>query len=223
MSKTLTIIPARGGSKRIPSKNLRKLNGLSLVEHSIVYAQNNLEHIQHICVTTDDEDISIIAKKHEVEVVKRPKELSGDLATTVSALKHVLQTVDAAYDNVILLQPTNPLRPKNLIKEAFNRFINSECESLLTVSSNDRKLGKIIDDKYVPYSYKMGQRSQDIEPLYFENGLLYITKTSLILEDKILSDKNIPFIVSHPYALVDIDEEEDFEFAEFILKNYPNE
>ncbi len=223
MSKTLTIIPARGGSKRIPRKNLRKLNGLSLIEHSIIYAQNNIEYAQHICISTDDSDILEIAKKYNVDVVKRPKELSGDLATTVSAIKHVLQTLDNNYENVVLLQPTNPLRPKKLLKEAYEIYSKSKSDSLITVSKNDKKLGKITDGKYIPYSYKMGQRSQDIEPLYFENGLLYITKASLILEDKILSDSNIAFIIDHPYSLVDIDVEDDFKFAEFVLNNYPNE
>ncbi|MBV7268546.1 acylneuraminate cytidylyltransferase family protein [Winogradskyella luteola] len=223
MSKTLTIIPARRGSKRIPRKNLRKLNGLSLIEHSIIYAQNNIEYTQHICISTDDSEILKVAKKYNVDVVKRPKELSGDLATTVSAIKHVLQTLDNNYENVVLLQPTNPLRPKNLLKEAYGIYSKSKSDSLITVSKNDKKLGKITDGKYIPYSYKMGQRSQDIDPLYFENGLLYITKASLILEDKILSDSNIAFIVDHPYSLVDIDEEDDFKFAEFVLNNYPNE
>jgi N-acylneuraminate cytidylyltransferase len=223
LNKTLTIIPARGGSKRIPKKNLRSLGGLSLIEHSIIYAQKNIALTQHICITTDDAEILAIGKKYNVQLIKRPKELSGDRATTVSALKHVLQQLDTKYDNVILLQPTNPLRPKHLIRDAYNVFIKSDCDSLLTVSKNDRKLGKIKDGKYVPYSYKMGQRSQDLDPLYFENGLLYITKTALILEDKILGDHNMPFIVDHPYASVDIDIESDFKFAEFILNNYPNE
>ena len=70
---------------------------------------------------------------------------------------------------------------------------------------------------------KWGQRSQDIEPLYFENGLLYIILSSLILENKILGNNNTPFVVDHPYASVDIDVEEDFNFAEYIIKNYPDE
>jgi N-acylneuraminate cytidylyltransferase len=69
----------------------------------------------------------------------------------------------------------------------------------------------------------MGQRSQDLEPLYFENGLIYIIKSSLIMEDKLLGDKNSAFIVDHPYAKIDIDTFEDLQYAEFILKNHPNE
>jgi len=93
----------------------------------------------------------------------------------------------------------------------------------MTVSRNKDKLGKIIDDKFVPFNYKMGQRSQNLEPLYVENGLIYIAKTALILEEKILGENNYPFIVDHPYAKVDIDTIEDLKFAEFILENCPSE
>jgi N-acylneuraminate cytidylyltransferase len=83
-------------------------------------------------------------------------------------------------------------------------------------------LGKIVEEKFVPFNYTIGQRSQDLEPLFYENGLLYITKASLILEEKIVGHKNFPFIVGHPYAKVDIDTAEDFKYAEFILENYNN-
>jgi N-acylneuraminate cytidylyltransferase len=83
-------------------------------------------------------------------------------------------------------------------------------------------LGKIVEEKFVPFNYTIGQRSQDLEPLFYENGLLYITKASLILEEKIVGHKNFPFIVDHPYAKVDIDTAEDFKYAEFILENYNN-
>ena len=173
-------------------------------------------------MSTNDALIKSIALKHGAKVIDRPEELSGHHSTTVSALKHVLLTLDEAYDYVILLQPTNPLRPKQLLSEAFTAFKNKGCDSLMTVSRNHQKLGKIVNGSFVPYNYKMGQRSQDLEALYFENGLLYITKACLILEDKILGTNNLPYIVNHIYASVDIDEEEDYDFAEFILKQYPN-
>jgi N-acylneuraminate cytidylyltransferase len=135
----------------------------------------------------------------------------------------VLQSLNKNFDNVILLQPTNPLRPKKLLQEAFQFFKDQNCDSLMTVSRNSDKLGKIKNDRFIPYNYKIGQRSQDLEPLYFENGLLYITKTSVILEDKILGSNNRSLIVEHPYAKVDIDTADDFKYAEFILKNYPND
>ncbi len=219
----ILIIPARGGSKRLPQKNILPLNGVPLMEYAIQYAKQNEQLFSKIVVSTDDDAIKKIAIQNNISVIDRPASLSDDLATTVSVLKHVLQSEKQSYDNVILLQVTNPLRPKKLLQKAYQKYIDGNYDSLMTVSSNTDKLGKIINDKFVPFNYTQGQRSQDLEPLYYENGLLYITKTALILEDKILGEKNCPFIVNHPYAKVDIDTQEDFEYAKFILNQYPNE
>lgn len=221
--KTVVIIPARGKSKRLPEKNILKFNNIPLVAHSILYAKANTEVDTDIYVSTDDGKIKTIALHYGAKVIDRPKSLSDDYATTVSALKHVLESLDTNYDSVILLQPTNPLRPKNMLINAYKKFVESNCDSLMTVSENTKKLGKIINGRFLPYTYEMGQRSQDMEPLYYENGLLYISKTDLILDNKILGEYNIPLIVDHPFASVDIDSIDDFKYAEFILKNYSND
>lgn len=179
-----------------------------------------MQIINRIVVSTDSPEIKGIALKCGVEVMDRPGYLSTDSSSSVSVLKYVLENVGEDFENVILLQPTNPLRPINLLKEAFDEFRAESFESLMTVSRNRQKLGKIINDSFVAFNYKMGQRSQDLEPLYFENGLLYITKTVLIQKEILLGENNCPFIVDHPFTGVDIDTEEDFEYAEFILKKY---
>ena len=127
-----------------------------------------------------------------------------------------LVQVQHFFDNVVLLQATNPLRPENLLKEAFEIY-NNNFDSLFTVTRNHQKLGKIGDQKFIPFNYEIGQRSQDLEPLYFENGLLYISKSSLILQNKILGEKAYPLIVNHPFANADIDTKEDFEYACFLV------
>jgi len=218
--KNIAIIPARGGSKRLPQKNIKLLDGFPLLSFSILFAQANSEIIDEIYVSTDDEDIKNIALKYGAKVIDRPKNLSGDLEPTVSALKHVLQSIDSEVDNVVLLQATNPIRPKNLLKEAFEIYQKENSNSLFTVSRNHKKFGKIIDQKFIPYNYKIGQRSQDIEPLYFENGLLYITKASLILEDIIISEDAFPFEIDHIFASVDIDTQEDFDYAEYLYHKH---
>jgi CMP-N-acetylneuraminic acid synthetase len=216
--KTIAIIPARSGSKRLPGKNIKLLDGLPLIAHSILFAKANSEIIDDIYVSTDDEKIKEIAIQYGAKVISRPTELSGDFEPTVSALKHVLQNIDN-IENVVLLQATNPLRPINLLKEAFNIFQNNNCDSLFTVTQNHQKFGKIVNEKYIPFNYEVGQRSQDLEPLYFENGLLYISKAKLLLENIIISENAFPFQVNHPFAIVDIDTQEDFDYAEYILKN----
>jgi len=218
--KNIAIIPARGGSKRLPQKNIKLLDGFPLLSFSILFAQANSEIIDEIYVSTDDEDIKNIALKYGAKVIDRPKDLSGDLEPTVSALKHVLQIIDSEVDNVVLLQATNPIRPKNLLKEAFEIYQKENSNSLFTVSRNHKKFGKITDQKFIPYNCKIGQRSQDIEPLYFENGLLYITKASLILEDIIISEDAFPFEIDHIFASVDIDTQEDFDYAKYLYHKH---
>ncbi len=220
MQKIIAIIPARGGSKRLPNKNLLPLNGIPLLVHSINYAKN--KGIAKIVVTTNDAKIKEIALKFGAEVLDRPYHLATDEATTVSALKHVLESINEDFETVVLLQPTNPLRPENLLKEAFKKFEEGNYDSLMTVTRNYQKFGKIVNERFVPYNYKIGQRSQDLEPLYFENGLLYITKASLIFEDKILGKNNFSFIVEHPFASIDIDTQEDFDYAEYLFNKLTN-
>ncbi len=216
MTKTIAIIPARGNSKRLPGKNLLTLGGLPLIAHSILFAKANPEIIDEVYVSTDCEHIKNVALDFGAKVIDRPIEISGDLEPTVSALKHVLETIEEV-DSVVLLQATNPLRPGNLLKEAFEVYKSNQVDSLFTVSRNYQKFGKIVDNRYIPFNYKIGQRSQDLEPLYFENGLLYISKAHLILKDSILSEMAIPFIINHPFANIDIDTQEDFEYAEYVL------
>ncbi|WP_370000561.1 cytidylyltransferase domain-containing protein [Winogradskyella sp.] len=219
MGKTIAIIPARGGSKRLPNKNVKPICGIPLLAYSIKYALSNSHIIDEVYVSSDSKNIKIIAQQYGAKIIHRPESLSGDSEPTVTALKHVLDTIEDV-DTVILLQPTNPLRPKSLLKDAFNVFKTDTRKSLFTVSIDNKKLGKIIGGKYQPLNYKIGQRSQDLEPLYFENGLLYITEAELIKEKIIFNETSIPFIVNHKFATIDIDTQDDFDYAEYILKNY---
>jgi CMP-N-acetylneuraminic acid synthetase len=216
--KNIAIIPARGGSKRIPEKNIQLFGGLPLLVHSIQYALANSEIIDDVYVSTDDSTIKSIAVANGAKVIDRPATISGDLEPTVSALKHVLESIEDDVENVILLQPTNPLRPSNLLKEAFEMYQKENCDSLFTVTRNHQKFGKITEKKFQPFNYNIGQRSQDLEPLFFENGLLYITKVALILQDIIISENAFPFEVNHIFANVDIDTPEDLEYAEYLYK-----
>ena len=215
--KTIAIIPARGGSKRLPKKNQLLLGGIPLVAHSILYAKENLDLIDALYVSTDCPEIKEISSRFGAKVIDRPLELSGDINNTVSALKHVLENIDAV-ENVVLLQPTNPLRPKTLLSEAFAKFQLENYDSLMTVSRNHQKFGKITNQKFIPFNYSLGQRSQDLEPLYYENGLLYISKAELILNDMIFSEAGFPFVVDHPFAAIDIDTVEDFNYAEYLYQ-----
>lgn len=219
MNKCLYIIPARGGSKRLLEKNIKPLMGKPLLGYSIEYALNTQVEEDTIVVSTDNLDIKKIALQYKVQVIDRPKELSGDLVPTLDVLRHVVSQF-SDFKWVVLLQPTNPLRPENLLKEAFEILNNGKFDSLMTVTENRQKFGKIIHGKFQPFNYTLGQRSQDMEPLYFENGLLYISKPEIILQGQLLGENPYPMIVNHPFAKVDIDTLEDFEYAEYIINKF---
>lgn len=218
--KNIAIIPARGGSKRLPQKNIKLIDEIPLLAFSILYAQANNDIIDEIYVSTDDRNIKNVALEYGVKVIDRPENISGDNEPTVSALKHILENIDSDVENVILLQPTNPFRPENLLKKAFEIYNKENYSSLFTVSRNHQKFGEIINEKFIPYNYKIGERSQDLSPLYFENGLLYITKPNLIQQNIIISEDAFPFEIDHIFAHVDIDTPEDFDYAAYLYLKY---
>lgn len=223
--KYITLIPARGGSKRFPGKNTYVLNGRPLICHSIDYSLK-CPLIEGTYVSTDTCDIKIISKMAGAEIIDRPAEFAGDHATTASAMKHAVQYLmdkGVEFDYVVLLQATNPLRPKNLLNEAIEIIEKGGYSSLFTVSRSEKKLGKIIEGKFVPWNYSFGMRSQDMEPLFYENGLLYITSKELLLKEIIEGNDAYPMEVDHPYGEVDIDTVEDFHYAEYILNQYKDE
>jgi CMP-N-acetylneuraminic acid synthetase len=221
LTKNIAIIPARGGSKRLSNKNILTLGEIPLMAHSILYALENSLIIDDVYVSTDDLKIKEIALQFGAKVIDRPDELSGDDQPTVTAMQHVLNTVENTVENVFLLQPTSPLRPKYLLEEAFKVYKNENCDSLMTVTMILDKFGRITHKKFVPFNYTFGQRSQDIEPLYTENGLLYITKAHLVAKGVILAENNVPFIVDSPFSKIDIDTEEDLKYAQFLLQRKP--
>lgn len=221
-NKTIAIIPARGGSKRLPEKNLLTLDGKTLLQHSIDYAKANSAIINMIVVSTDNTAIKNEALSLGVKVVDRPLAIAGDRATTVSALQDVLEQLDGEFETVVLLQPTNPLRPKALLEDAFKLYKEADCDSVMTVSKVDAKLGKNVDGCFVPYNYTFGQRSQDIESLYTENGLLYITKASKIRDGIILAQHNKMLVVHDELPIIDIDTEADFKNAVVYYNNLKN-
>ncbi|NUM30862.1 MAG: acylneuraminate cytidylyltransferase family protein [Bacteroidetes bacterium] len=217
--KTIAIIPARGGSKRLPHKNIKLLGEKPLILHSIQYAKRH-NFIDEVYVSTDCTDIMKVAIENGAQVIERPHELAGDYEPTISAIKHAILSIPSPIENVIILQATNPLRPKELLNDVFKCYTQHALSSLFTVTENTKKFGKIQQNKFIPYNYSPGQRSQDLEKLYYENGLIYITKAKSIMEGYIMTPDALPYIVNHIFANVDIDTIEDFDYAEYLIKNH---
>jgi CMP-N-acetylneuraminic acid synthetase len=218
----VALIPARGGSKRLPRKNLRLFAGRPLISYSIALARS-LSSVDRCIVSTEDEEIATVARSLGAEVIDRPAELADDFATTYSVVKHALDQVSARNhepDALMLLQPNCPLRPRSMATEALDLFFANSADSVVSVSHNERKLGEIRESCFVP-QYQPGIRSQDLAHTYFENGLIYVSRPGVVRDGPDIFGKRVlPLITDPLYALGDIDTELDFQIAEFIFARY---
>ncbi len=191
--EVLAIIPVRGGSKGIPGKNIKPLAGKPLVAYTIE-ASLKSKYISRTVVSTEDSKIKQISLSFGAEVVDRPEELARDETKTAPVLLQVIETLDkTGYtpDVVILLQATCPLRDAKQIDEAFELFINSDCDSVFAareIGTTHAYWRKKLDGTYdCLYDYRHRPRRQDTDlhlPLYCETGATYIIKTSVLKEVK---------------------------------------
>ena len=219
--KIISIIPARGGSKRIPRKNLQPIGGKPMLVHSI-NAANNSKLVQRCVVSTDDQEIISVANEAGAEVIIRPPELSGDIIMPDAAIIHVLdylvKTENYEPDIVVFLQPTSPLRIANDIDAAINLFINESADSLLSVSASHAFTWRIENDIAYPlnYDYMDRPRTQDAPQDHVENGALYIFKPAIIIKyGQRLGGKIIAYKMS-PLNSVDVDDFNDLKLVDII-------
>ena len=222
----IAIIPARGGSKGVPKKNIKNFNGEPLVVHSIKYAQCcNL--INEIYVSTDDEEISSISSDYGASIIKRPSDLSGDFATTESAIKHAINSLQKLPDIIVLLQPTSPYRPKNSLTDALSKFIENKYDTLLSISPTHRFIWSIdkFDNINPKYDYLNRPRRQDIKKTdtnFIENGSLYIFTYKHFLSSNNRLGGKIGYIEFDENFSYEIDTEFDFKFLEALVKDETN-
>ncbi|HEY2798072.1 MAG TPA: acylneuraminate cytidylyltransferase family protein [Thermoanaerobaculia bacterium] len=217
----VALVPARGGSKRLPRKNIRPLAGRPLLAHSIAAARSAPE-VTRCVVSTDDAEIAAVAREYGAEVLMRPAELAGDTATTASVAQHAVERLGAGArgDVLVTLQPTCPLRPPTLVSEALALFRGGDYDAVVSVTKSQEKVGGIDGGLFAP-AYAVGVRSQDLPPVYFENGLVYVSRADMVLGGGDLFGKRTAALVVDPlYARADIDTELDFEIAEFLLQRY---
>jgi len=215
----LAVIPARGGSKRIPRKNITPFAGRPLLVWSIILAQR-LAAVTRSVVSTEDAEVAAVAREAGADVIDRPVALAGDETATVDVLVQAANAVRADgidFEGVMLLQPTNPLRPVALVDDAIAQFFNQPCDSLISVSSRALKLGKVVDGVFVPSNPPQTQ-SRHLPPVFYEDGLLYLTKTKTLLEKhSIYGERALAFETPRPFGDVDIDELIDFKIGEALF------
>jgi len=174
------IIPARGGSKGVPHKNIAPFMGQPLISHSIKYALES-KLVDRVFVSTDDDQISKISSDNGAEVIPRPADIAGDTATTESAILHAIKwwhEHNLSPDIIVLLQATSPLRPGGSLDLALEIFQSGSFDSLLSISPTHRFFWKVDGHKAVAeYDFMNRPRRQDMTETdirYVENGSVYI-------------------------------------------------
>lgn len=217
------IIPARGGSKGIPHKNIYPLVNKPLVAHSIEHAKE-AKWVDHVYVSTDDLEIADISKKYGAAVVHRPDNLADDKASSESALIHTLSEIEktgAAPDLIVFLQCTSPIRTSADIDHAIEKFQTENADSLLSVSPSHRFLWEEVEEvaKSINYDYRHRPRRQDMNPQYIENGSIYIFKPWVLKDRGNRLGGKIALFQMGEAAAVEIDSLIDLEIAKVLMKH----
>jgi pseudaminic acid cytidylyltransferase len=223
--KNIAIIPARGGSKRIPRKNIKLFHGKPLIAYSIETAlQSNL--FEKVIVSTDDEEIAKIAKEYGADVpFLRPKELSDDFTGTGAVISHTLtylKSMGEDYDFVCTIYATAPFLQEKYLVEGFEKLKNSNARSAFSCTSMPfpiQRTFKITQNERCQMFWpeNFSKRSQDLEEAYQDAGQFYWTNVHIKSNDIIFGQNSIPIILPR-YLVQDIDTLEDWTRAEFMYE-----
>ena len=226
--KILGVIPARGGSKGIPGKNIKMIAGKPLVVYTIEAALKSI--LNRIILSTDDPEIAELSGKYGLPVpFKRPAELASDTAKSIEVAKHALMIAEqedgTIYDAIMLLQPTTPFRSFSDINEAI-RLLNDDHSadsviSVVAVGGNHPARMKYIKDGILidpPFceSYE-NQNRQELRPMFIRNGAIYLTRRNILLNDSYKGNKSLALVMPVERS-VNIATQFDFEYAEWIHK-----
>jgi N-acylneuraminate cytidylyltransferase len=224
--KILALICARGGSQRLPGKNIRMLGGRPLIVWSIEVAKN-IPEICDVLVSTDDSSIAAVSIEAGAYVPwLRPAEMATATASSVEVALHAVDWYEAEkelVDGILLLQPTSPFRSELTMKRGIRMFSESGYQTVLGVSPVDAHpmwMFKQSNGYLIPFMDGKGMemRSQDLDPLYLVNGSFYLTTPSSLREFKSLAGGKVtPLVIDSEQEALDIDTEWDWSIAEMII------
>jgi CMP-N-acetylneuraminic acid synthetase len=225
MNEVIAVIPARAESEKIPRKHTLQLNGKPLITWTIEAAIES-GVFDEVVVNTNCQDIAHIARQSGAKVpFIRPPYLAEFNTPTIDVLNHTLEWYRAkqvSFSDVVMLQPTSPLRDKTAISEAWDLYLQSQAESLVSICELEHPIQwtyRLSDEKELTALFKEhNKRRQEYEKNYRLNGAIYITKSEPISEGKELfsAAKSVAYVMPKSQS-IDIDDEEDFQYAEFLM------
>lgn len=215
----VAVIPARGGSKRIPNKNIAPLNGKPLISYT-VETVNNLR--QKVIVSTDSQVIARKAETFGARVIQRPVELATDTSSTESVLIHVLDVLKnegRIPEWIMTLPPTSPLRGSEIIKQAINMaaISDQDVDCIFTVTENRGDFWIELDGEFSRLFPSAPRRQQSRTPLLEENSALYLTRVSALQETGLILGKKAKALTISPLSGWDINTPLDLKIAETLL------
>ncbi len=219
--RALGIIPARGGSKGVPRKNVRRVDGRPLVAYTIDAALASAL-LTSFVTSTDDDEIAAVAAGLGSRVLRRPLELASDGTPMLPVVEHVLATLDEDYDGLVLLQPTSPMRIGADIDAAIELLAEEGVDSVVSfcesVDPHPARMYKREGDRLVPYeSEPPGRQRQDLEPVYYLNGAIYACRTELVRRAHTLIGPNFrPYLMPRERS-ININDEFELEIADCLL------
>jgi CMP-N-acetylneuraminic acid synthetase len=228
--RILAVITARGGSKRVPGKNIRPLGGKPLIEWSIDVAKNNAD-ISDILVSTDDLAVAEVARRAATLVPwLRPAELSTDSAASVDVCLHALDWYEGArgkVDGLMLLQPTSPFRTRETVMRGIDLFRGNSRRSVIGVSpalSHPLWCVEVNGNSIRPFIERgdASLRSQDLPPAYVMNGAFYLIQPDELRAGRSFrNDATLPLMIEDPAECIDIDTEWDWKIAQMLAAPQP--
>ena len=230
--RVLAVIPARGGSKGVPRKNIRDLCGKAVIAWTIETALAAGDHLHRVIVSTDDTEIAEAARAAGAEApFMRPAEMATDEAPTLPLLQHAVGFVEEEegkpVDWVMVLQPTAPFRNVDDIAESLKLARKGGCDSVISVTrvlaEHPILMKKIENDRLLPYCMKEeeGTRRQDYDPpAYMRNGAIYLTRRHTLMEGNSIWGEVIRPYVMPEERSYDIDSERDFKLAELVMREH---
>ncbi len=222
----LGVITARSGSKGIRDKNIRELNGKPLIAYTIESALQS-HYIDEVMVSTDSDVYADIAKKFGAVVpFLRSNRNSEDMSKSVDVLLEVLDEYEKRekyFDNIVMLQPTSPLRTYKNLNEAFDLFYEKNADSVVSVCECEHSplLSGILPDDWSLFEFIKSEnnlRRQELQKFYRLNGAIYISKVTALKEIRSFYGENSYAYIMKQRESIDIDTELDFEYADFLLK-----
>lgn len=219
----LAIIPARAGSKGVIGKNIKALSGIPLIAHTILAALDS-NSVDRVIVSTDSYEIAEVAEKYGAEIpFLRPDAISHDSSAILDTYKHVLNKLEEEgdlYDSFVALQPTSPFRNSDDIDSAISLFNHQETDSIISFTSESHPIewSRLInqDKTFRDLGMSSIYNRQKYKKTYYFNGAVYVLTKKIINQNIIYTKNSLAYVMPRSRSL-DIDTEEDFQYAEFLM------